>query len=80
METKEFKSGNIVEHINKESKSSYPHDKRYMIFDLCRMKNPTTGEWVDGVMYMEFTEINTIGSKIFVREKEDFYKQFKLVE
>lgn len=38
METKEFKIGDIVEHINKESKSGYPHDKKYVVYGFCRMK------------------------------------------
>lgn len=77
METKEFKIGDIVEHINKESKGKYPHDGNYVVYGFCRMKNPTTGEWVDGVQY---SKVNNLNSEIFVREKEDFYKQFKFAE
>lgn len=77
MKTKEFKIGDVVEHINKESKSGYPHDKEYVVYGFCRMKNPTTGEWVDGVQY---SQTNNLKSEIFVREKEDFCKQFKVSE
>lgn len=44
-----MKIGDTVEHINKESKSGYPHDKKNVVYGFCRMKNPTTREWVDAV-------------------------------
>lgn len=71
-----MKIGDTVEHINKESKSGYPHDKKYVVYGFCRMKNPTTREWVDAVQYMEFGNIK---SSIYVREKQDFESHFKLV-
>lgn len=66
--------GDIVEHKEKESKSGYPHDKTYLIIDdKCRMKDPTTGEWVDAVVY-EDTSHNR-----YVREKNDFMNKFQVV-
>ncbi|WP_418821729.1 hypothetical protein [Phocaeicola plebeius] len=65
--------GSKVEHINKESHSGYPHDKQYFITGFCRLKNPTTREWVDGVCYCD-------GEQVFVREKIDFYNHFKNVQ
>lgn len=70
-----MKVGDIVEHKDKESKSGYPHDKKYVVYGKCRMKNPTTREWVDGIQYMEQNNLN---GDIYVREKEDFEKHFKL--
>lgn len=66
--------GNAVEHKCKESESGYPHDGIYRIMEFCRMKNPTTREWVDGVIYA-----NNETGKLFVREKTDFEDKFKLV-
>lgn len=36
----------------------------------CRMKNPTTREWVDAVIYVR-------GDNIFVREEIDFLQNFE---
>lgn len=67
--------GNVVEHKNKESDSGYSHDGIYIIVDFCRMKNPTTREWVDGVIYS-----NIKNCDFFVREKTDFEDKFKIYE
>ena len=66
--------GDAVEHINKESTSGYSHEGIYRIMEFCRMKNPTTREWVDGVIYA-----NNETYELFVREKSDFEDKFKLV-
>lgn len=66
--------GDAVEHINKESTSGYPHDGIYRILDFCMMKNPTTREWVDAVMYHNIRTYEK-----YVREKQDFESHFKLV-
>lgn len=67
--------GNIVEHKNKESNSGYSHDGLYRIMDFCRMKNPTTREWVDAVIYRNIKTYET-----FVRERIDFEDKFKVFE
>lgn len=64
--------GDIVEHIDKESKSGYPHDKEYLYKGVCRMKNPTTGEWADAAVYCD-------EKQTFVRELNDFNNKFKKV-
>lgn len=66
--------GNAVEHKCKESESGYPHDGIYRIMEFCRMKNPTTREWVDAVIYRNIRTYEN-----FVREKSDFEDKFKLV-
>lgn len=66
--------GNAVEHKCKESTSGYPHDGIYRIMEFCRMKNPTTREWVDAVIYRNIRTYEN-----FVREKSDFEDNFKLV-
>ena len=65
--------GDIVEHKCKESTSGYPHDKKYVYLAKCRMKNPTNGEWVDGLIYAH-------EGNIYVRERTDFEDKFKVVE
>lgn len=72
-----MKVGDLVEHINKESKSGYPHDKIYLYEGVCRMKDPTTREWVDAAIY---SHIQDGEIKIFVRELADFNKHFKVYE
>lgn len=67
-----MKINDIVEHKNKESESGYSHDGLYEIIEFCRLKNPTTREWVDGVIYS-----NTDTGELFVREKIDFEDKFK---
>lgn len=67
--------GNIVEHKNKESNSGYSHDGLYRIMDFCRMKNPTTREWVDAVIYRNIKTYET-----FARERIDFEDKFKVFE
>ena len=66
--------GDVVEHKVKESTSGYPHDGIYRIMEFCRMKNPTTREWVDAVIYRNISTYEN-----FVREKTDFEDKFKLV-
>ena len=68
-----FQIGDKVEHVCKESSSGYPHDKQYHITGFCRMKDPTTREWVDGVCY-------SAGEELFVREKSDFQIHFQIVK
>lgn len=65
--------GNVVEHKDKESTSGYSHDGIYRIIDFCRMKNPTTREWVDAVIYR-----NVRTYEMYVREKNDFEDKFKI--
>lgn len=72
-----MKVGDLVEHINKESKSGYPHNKTYAYGGVCRMKNPTTGEWVDGAIYFNIKDGEM---QEFVRELNDFNNKFKKVE
>lgn len=65
--------GDIVEHIKKESSSEYPHDGIYRIMDFCRMKNPTTREWIDAIIYR-----NIKTYEMYVRDKSDFEQKFKV--
>lgn len=65
--------GTVVEHKDKESTSGYSHDGIYRIMDFCRMKNPTTREWVDAVIYRNIRTYD-----IYVREKNDFENKFKV--
>ena len=69
-----MKTGDLVEHINKESDSEYSHDKKYTIvnYNNVRMKDKTSGKWFDAVIYSED------GITLFVREKEDFENEFKV--
>lgn len=64
--------GQVVEHRIKKK----PTDNGlYRIVDFCKMKNPTTREWVDGVIYR-----NVRTYEIYVREKSDFEDKFKVLK
>lgn len=65
--------GDVVEHRDKESSSGYSHDGIYRIMDFCRMKNTSTREWVDAVIYR-----NVRTYEMYVREKSDFVLKFKV--
>lgn len=67
--------GYVVEHKCKESTSGYSHDGIYEITSFCRMKDPTTREWVNAVIYCDIKTHAT-----YVREKSDFEDKFKIVE
>lgn len=43
----------------------------YRVMEELRMKDPKTGEWVDGVIY-------TDGDSTYCRAKEDFINKFVL--
>ena len=66
----------IYEHRFKESTSGYSHDGKYAVVSECRMKNPVHGEWIDGIIYQDIDD----ESKLFVRDKKDFFKKFKIVK
>lgn len=58
---------------------------RYRIAGFGKMKNPSTGEWIDSVVYENFqTYVEKFGytapekSEVFIREKEDFESKFEL--
>ena len=54
----------------------YPKNgHKYAIVNQCvtRMRNPTTGEWIDAIIY-------TDGKGFYVREASDFNSKFKLEE
>lgn len=70
-----MKINDIVEHKNKESESGFSHDGKYEIIEFCRLKNPTTREWVDGVIYRNIKTYET-----FVRERIDFEDKLKVFE
>lgn len=64
--------GALYEHKSKISTSGYSHDGIYRLVGSCRMKDITTGEWFDGIMYKK-------GEKFFVREEKDFFNKFKKI-
>lgn len=66
----------IYEHRCKERTSGYSHDGKYNIVSECRMKNPVHGEWVDGIIYQDIND----KSKLFVRDKKEFFKKLKIVK
>lgn len=55
----------------------YPkNDHYYRFIEECRMKDPTTGEWYDAIIY-----VNDMTDKPkYIREKEDFLKKFQKCE
>lgn len=61
---------------NKALRWLYPKNgHKYAIVNqsIARMKNPTTGEWTDAIIY-------TDGIRFYVREASEFNKKFKLEE
>lgn len=42
---------------------------KYLPVAIYKMKNPTTGEWVDAVAYRR-------DGNIYIRERQDFYDKF----
>lgn len=61
---------------NKALRWLYPKNgHKYAIVNqsVTRMKNPTTGEWIDAIIY-------TDGKGFYVRESNDFNSKFKLEE
>ena len=66
------------EHKDRYDKSAvhrYPHGKTYEVINNCRMKDKTTGEWYDAVLYKEKG-----GTDIFCRELQSFDNEFREVE
>ena len=62
------------EHIDKISHSGYPHTSVYDVITMNgRMKDISTGEWYDAVIYAD-------NGRMFVREKNDFIDKFRIVE
>lgn len=60
--------GSVVCHVK--------HNHNYMLRDKhLRMKNPTTGEWVDAITYVPIYENN---EKLFCREESSFIEEFEL--
>lgn len=55
----------------------YPKTEHlYMPLYRCRMKNPTSGEWFDAIIYKGIED-----EKFYVRERKDFLDKFvKLVD
>lgn len=57
------------------------NDKVYLFTGFCKMKDISSGKWVDGCTYMEWDILvdNTVGD-MYVMEKESFEKEFKIYE
>ena len=50
----------------------YPKNgHQYMPLYRCRMKNPTSGEWFDAIIYKGVED-----EKFYVRERKDFLDKF----
>lgn len=50
----------------------YPkNEHQYMPLFRCRMKNPTSGEWFDAIIYKGVKD-----EKFYVRERKDFLDKF----
>ena len=63
-----------VELKDKQSNGDFPHDGAYEVLRMhVRMKDPTTGKWVNAVAYGR-------GFSVFVREEKDFFDKFKEVK
>lgn len=72
-----MRKGDTIEHKDKTvGANGYPHDKLYYYSNECRIKL-SNGEWIDGVIY---ADLNPLNRQMYVREKEDFYNEFKKYE
>lgn len=68
-----MKQFDIVEFKDKTPGSTgLSHDNKYMYLGECEMKD-SSKNWTKAVMYSN-------SGKVYVREKEDFIKKFKVVE
>ena len=66
----------IYEHKDKNiGESGYSHAGKYKIVSEARMKNPSTREWVDCIIYADIFQ-----SDVYAREKQDFFDKFKELE
>lgn len=50
-------------------------EHEYLFLSTCMMKNESTREWVEGVIYRSMNS-----TKVWVRNKAEFYRKFKLKE
>lgn len=58
--------------ISNDSTYVYPkNEHHYVYYFNCKMKNPTTGEWIEAVIYQGVEDNNW-----YVREKNDFFDKF----
>lgn len=54
----------------------------YIVQGHCRMKNPTTKEWMDGIVYTQYSSNPAVyddESETYVRESQDFVSKFTKV-
>lgn len=50
----------------------YPkNDHYYEPLFRCRMKNPTSGEWLDAIIYQDYDT-----KHLYVRDRKDFFDKF----
>lgn len=59
----------------------YTHAKggEYVLMGSVKIKNSSTREWTDGVIYMKFPLDKTGPNLHYVREEHDFRKRFKKI-
>jgi len=59
----------------------YPKNKHiYQLLWECKMKDPTTGEWKEAVIYSQvLNSEGQCGEEKYVREKQDFLNKFQAV-
>ena len=68
----------IYEHKDKNiGESGYSHDGKYKIVSEARMKNPSTREWVDCIIYADIFDkvpaMRTVATNSFHLESEDVW-------
>lgn len=59
----------------------YPKNQHtYQVLWECRMKDPTTGEWKDALIYSQvINKQGQTGEEKYVREKTDFLSKFQAI-
>lgn len=60
--------------IKNFKKNAYLYPKNghfYTVFKKCKLKNPTSGEWMDAIIYVGVEDGN-----YYVREKNNFLSKF----
>lgn len=50
----------------------------YRVLGECKFKNPATRQWHEAVMYQRADDAPN-KDEIYVRDKEEFYNRFKLI-
>ena len=71
----------MADELFKLKKSIYYYkEHKYEVLGTCRLKCPTTGNWLAAVIYQNYSTSEHLNLGEFVRELSDFLNKFKVEE